>query len=633
MPLRLFPVLLSAAAGGLLLLEAPASRAQVEAPDAKSTGVEVEARGPVHEAYAEPTTATPTPGPVVPKEPPAPIEEQPPEEKPAGDNVVWIPGYWSWDDEASNFLWVSGFWRAVPPGRTWVPGHWQQAEGGWQWVAGYWAVAGQEESEYLPEPPAPAEAGPSTPAPGADYTYVPGLWIYQVNRYVWRPGYWLAFRPGWVWVPACYRWTPVGYLYVPGYWDVPLLERGLLFAPVRFVTAVYRRPGFIYQPAYCIQPDFLCGALFVRAGLPCYYFGDYFAARYRRAFVPWFEHRFARGAALDVNFVYYRHAYRDHPRWERGLQQLYAGRYSGTITPPPRTLVQQQTVVNNITVNNTANHVVNTNVSITNLQNVTALAPVTKVNKLNVTALASLAGAAPGGVKAAPVGRPIRVEKMTEARVKEARNAAVHFTTLARERRQTEANLAAKAPKKLTAPLRAKLELPKGTPPSPVLKSTPAPTPPHPKAERPPVRPEGKPVTPGTRPPVTAPPPPKGATPPPKEKAPPPKEKSPPPKEATPPPKGKAPPPKGKEKDKDKETAPPKGGTPPPLKAMAPPAKGELHPPREVAPPKGPPPHKAAPPPPPKPTAPPPPPSKGSPPPPKDKKPDRPEKKDGKGAI
>ena len=47
-----------------------------------------------------------------------------------GDNVVWIPGYWSWDDSRNDFLWVSGIWRNLPPGRQWVPGYWSEAAGG-----------------------------------------------------------------------------------------------------------------------------------------------------------------------------------------------------------------------------------------------------------------------------------------------------------------------------------------------------------------------------------------------------------------------------------------------------------------------------------------------------------------------
>src|SRR5260370_41182141 len=79
------------------------------------------ARGPVHEAFAAPASE-PTPSPLVAKKPPAPIEEMPPEDKPEGD-VVWIGGYWSWDDDRSDYLWVSRCWRTKPPATEWVPGY------------------------------------------------------------------------------------------------------------------------------------------------------------------------------------------------------------------------------------------------------------------------------------------------------------------------------------------------------------------------------------------------------------------------------------------------------------------------------------------------------------------------------
>ena len=134
--------------------------AQEPPPDSPPAGVEVMARGPVHEAYAEPTDPRPQAGPVVPKQPPDAVEELPPDQKPEGDNVEWIPGYWAWDDEQNDFLWVSGFWRECRPGPQWVPGHWQQVEGGWQWSAGFWASADQQEVEYLPAAAAVHRRGP-----------------------------------------------------------------------------------------------------------------------------------------------------------------------------------------------------------------------------------------------------------------------------------------------------------------------------------------------------------------------------------------------------------------------------------------------------------------------------------------
>ena len=114
--------LLAAAAGDvparaqLLPPGSPDAASAAQTPDAQA-GYEVLTRGPVHEAFAEVAAASPEPGVVIPRQPPQPIEEQPPETRPEGENVVWLPGYWHWDDDRQDFLWVSGVWRAVPPGR------------------------------------------------------------------------------------------------------------------------------------------------------------------------------------------------------------------------------------------------------------------------------------------------------------------------------------------------------------------------------------------------------------------------------------------------------------------------------------------------------------------------------------
>src|SRR4029453_8636098 len=148
-------------------------------------GVSVLGRGPVHEAFADPAVEKPAAAPVVPKRPPDPIEEMPPDQKPEGTNVQWIPGYWDWDEDREDFIWVSGVWRDIPPGREWVSGYWTKVEGGPQWVPGYWVEAGQAELQYMPPPPESLETGPSVEAPGDNYIYVPGCHIYRETRYVW----------------------------------------------------------------------------------------------------------------------------------------------------------------------------------------------------------------------------------------------------------------------------------------------------------------------------------------------------------------------------------------------------------------------------------------------------------------
>ena len=158
---------------------------------------EVLSRGPVHEAFAEPVDMQLQEGLTAPTQPPPNIEEVPPAERPAGDHFVWVPGYWSWDADRNNYIWVSACWRAVPPNMAWVPGYWSQVANGWEWVAGFWTPAGVEEIEYLPAPPAnDAVEAPGAP-PIVDNTWVPPCWYWSDGQYIQRPGYWLAAQPGW----------------------------------------------------------------------------------------------------------------------------------------------------------------------------------------------------------------------------------------------------------------------------------------------------------------------------------------------------------------------------------------------------------------------------------------------------
>src|SRR2546423_14887617 len=60
-------------------------------PAQTQPGVEVLGRGPVHEAFAQPSATDPKPSPVAPKAPPAPINEVPPGDRPDGPNVEWMP--------------------------------------------------------------------------------------------------------------------------------------------------------------------------------------------------------------------------------------------------------------------------------------------------------------------------------------------------------------------------------------------------------------------------------------------------------------------------------------------------------------------------------------------------------------
>jgi hypothetical protein len=318
-------------------------------PDAEAA-YETLLRGPVHEAFAEQYNPDPQPGLVVPQQPPEPVEELPPEIRPEGDNVIWIAGYWAWDDEREDFVWISGIWRQVPPGMRWLSGYWAETAGGWQWVSGTWIDETVDELQYLPEPPQTLEMGPVGEPPSEDHVWIPGTWLHQANRYAWRPGYWSVGHRNQVWIPARYVWTPRGCIYVAGYWDYQLAYRGHLFAPVYFNRPIYRNAGFFYTPSVYVSANLLMNHFWVRPGYCHYYFGDYYGPRYSSwGIYPWFRFPHLHRRAYDPLYSHYRHrhwsSWQDHHHRWSSRHDWYT-RHSEW--RPPRTWNQQTTVQNNI---------------------------------------------------------------------------------------------------------------------------------------------------------------------------------------------------------------------------------------------------------------------------------------------
>jgi len=247
-------------------------------------GAEILTRGPVHEAFAEPYTVSVEAPLTVDREPPEPINEIPPDVMPEGDEVEWIPGYWGWDDERSDFIWVSGLWRNVPPGQRWVPGSWAQVANGYQWSSGFWTSADTTDVVYLPDPPASQEEGPNTAAPDDNHFWVPGSWQYASNDYAWQAGYWAPAYEDWTWMPARYVWSPFGSIYNPGFWDYNPISRGVLFSPVYFPNYTY--PQFVPQNVISVGPMLI--SLFVRPQYGHYYYGNYYGSDFAQSgIVPW----------------------------------------------------------------------------------------------------------------------------------------------------------------------------------------------------------------------------------------------------------------------------------------------------------------------------------------------------------
>lgn len=290
-------------------------------------GFEVLDRGPIHEAFAEPVVDPALAAEqqaIVPREPPEPINELPPEVRPEGANVQWIPGYWMWSAAQEDFVWVSGVWRDAPPGRRWVPGEWMRVDGGFAWSPGFWINEDQAEIAFLPAPPDALEQGPSSPAPSNDHFWIPGCWIYQNQAYAWRPGYWYAGQPGWVWTPAYYATTPVGYVYIPGYWDRPLVSRGFLYASVYWHTPLYSRAGFYYRPQAVINTSLLIANLFVNPYHHHYYYGGFGPGYSSLGYYSWFAYHNRGPRYYDPLFAYH-HWHDGHRRndWLVDMQRRY----------------------------------------------------------------------------------------------------------------------------------------------------------------------------------------------------------------------------------------------------------------------------------------------------------------------
>ena len=352
-------------------------------PPPATEGVEVMTRGVIHEAFAE-VVSDPKPGLIVSKRPPEAIEEVPPEFKPDEEGAIWMSGYWAWDDERDDFFWQSGVWRVPPPAQRWVAGYWNEVPDGWQWVSGFWVPVETKEIRYYDAPPESLEAGPNSAAPGENFFWATGSWIYNDTSYSWQPGYWAPYQENWVWISPRYAWTPAGCVYLPGRWDYRLTRRGCLFAPVYFTQPVYLRPNYVYRPWCALNTPNLLVHLWVRPNYGHFYFGNYYGSNWENCGVtPWCQYQPYRNCydpMLTQLQCHYRQSGVNFISRLDGWHNHYASNVSSR---PPQTWNEQVRFVNNIGVNKTNV----TNANITNVkQNILAvnLQDASKRNDLNV---------------------------------------------------------------------------------------------------------------------------------------------------------------------------------------------------------------------------------------------------------
>lgn len=278
-----------------------------------SEGYDILLRGPIHEAFAvaggnavealSPAAATP---------PPTQVNERPPTLDEGTDEHQWIPGYWSWNNDLSNYVWVSGLWRRSPPGRTWIPGQWTEDKDGYRRSSGYWAEQSTAHVAGLPNPPASIDNGPNAPARRSDSFWHPGEWKYDGSSYNWTAGFWSRQYDNWIWQPSCYVQTPSGFAYVNGYWDFEPSVRGRLYVPVMFANSAISQPMLRFSPVYPLaNPATLMTHLFVRSGYRTCYYGNYYLPQYRSSgYAPWYSVAATGSLSPMVNYYNWKYAQR-----------------------------------------------------------------------------------------------------------------------------------------------------------------------------------------------------------------------------------------------------------------------------------------------------------------------------------
>jgi hypothetical protein len=228
--------------------------------------VQIVQEGPIHEAFVTRDTENFELD-VVPKQPPAIINERIPLQ--SDRQATWIPGYWSWDENRNDFIWMSGIWRRPPPGHQWISGSWRPMDEGWVWISGFWSKQHPAELAYIDTPP-PESVNENIEQPNnGEYCWCPGYWEFSVRGrgYAWVSGHWERLNPNWILVPARYVWYNDNYVFIPAHWDWRLEERGTVYSPVYIAPPV--RTTIVYQPVVVVDNSFIIKRLYA-------YFPDYF---------------------------------------------------------------------------------------------------------------------------------------------------------------------------------------------------------------------------------------------------------------------------------------------------------------------------------------------------------------------
>ena len=116
----------------------------------------------------------------------------------------------------------------------------------------------------------------------------------------------------------------------------------MVFAPVRFQRGYYDRPNFSYTPLMVISLNVFANHLFVRPNYGHYYFGDYYAPRYRNeGYYTSFTYRSGR-RGYDPIYAHSRWEHRDDRGWEQSRRENYDYYRDNQDARPPHTWAAMQ---------------------------------------------------------------------------------------------------------------------------------------------------------------------------------------------------------------------------------------------------------------------------------------------------
>ena len=266
--------------------------------------LELLTRGPLHEAFAQPVVFEPSQAPRAPEAVPAPLHEVLPAFKPQGA-VVWIAGYWAWNDVNDSWTWVTGTWRVPPAGKHWVSGYWTDSNDRRDWIAVGVGLLDSGSGQQVDLRASPAEGK----APAARSSIGPGRVLAARVLDFRKRSVCLARRIG----DAHPARSIVGSVSVPldsgrvrfcrQLLGLPVCSRrGWLFDPVGLTNSDSDTSKLSFGPSTLLNVDNVALELFARPKQSAYYFGDYFGASHvRHGIHAWY--RYAQ-TAYDPIYTY-----------------------------------------------------------------------------------------------------------------------------------------------------------------------------------------------------------------------------------------------------------------------------------------------------------------------------------------